>query len=51
MSKRTAPGDRGLTFSVNRRLAPDAPAEPASQTFKLLRRDYGHAVCPLLDGA
>ncbi|GIK77313.1 MAG: hypothetical protein BroJett022_10030 [Actinomycetes bacterium] len=45
----TRNGRRALTFTVNRQLAPDAPGELAPQAFRTLRRDYGHAVCTLLD--
>ncbi len=44
----TRNGRRGLTFTVNRQLAPDASGPLAPQAFKVLRRDYGHAVCTLL---
>ena len=46
----TRNGRRGLTFSVNRQLNHDAPGELAPQAFKTLRKDFGHAVCTLLDG-
>ncbi len=46
----TRNGRRGLTFTVNRQLAPDAPGELAPNVFRTLRRDYGRAVCTLLDG-
>lgn len=45
----TRNGRRALTFSVNRQLAPEAQAPLASQAFRTLRRDYGHAVCTLFD--
>lgn len=45
----TRNGRRGLTFTVNRQLAPDAPGPLAPRAFRLLRRDYGAAVCTLLD--
>jgi hypothetical protein len=46
----TPSGRRGLTFSVNRQLAPEAIGELAPQAFETLRLDYGRAVCTLLDG-
>lgn len=45
----TRNGRRGMTFTVNRQLAPDAPGPLAPQAFRMLRRDYGAAVCTLLD--
>ena len=44
----TRNGRRGLTFSVNRQLDLAAPGILAPQAFKVLRRDYGAAVCTLL---
>jgi len=44
----TRNGRRGLTFTVNRQLTPEAPGELAPRAFRTLRRDYGHAVCTLL---
>lgn len=44
----TRNGRRGLTFSVNRQLDLAAPGILAPQAFKVLRKDYGAAVCTLL---
>lgn len=44
----TRNGRRGLTFSVNRQLDPNAPGILAPQAFRVLRKDYGAAVCTLL---
>jgi D-alanyl-D-alanine carboxypeptidase len=46
----TRNGHRGLTFTVNRQLAPDAPGPLAPQAFRILRKDYAAAVCTLLGG-
>jgi D-alanyl-D-alanine carboxypeptidase len=43
----TRNGRRGLTFSVNRQLDPNAPGILAPQAFKVLRKDFGAAVCTL----
>jgi len=45
----TRDGRRGLTFTVNRQLAPDSSAPLAPRAFRTLRRDYGAAICTLLD--
>jgi D-alanyl-D-alanine carboxypeptidase len=44
----TRNGNRAVTVSVNRQLAPDAPGIKAPEAFKVLRRDYTLAVCALL---
>lgn len=42
-------GQRGLTLTVNRQIAPGAPGEGAAELFDELHRDYTRAVCALLD--
>ena len=44
----TRNGRRGLAFTVNRQLDANAPGILAPQAFRVLRKDYGHAVCTLL---
>ncbi|MCB0874928.1 MAG: serine hydrolase domain-containing protein [Solirubrobacterales bacterium] len=44
----TRNGRRGLTFTANRQLDPNAPGILAPQAFRVLRKDYGRAVCTLL---